>query len=332
MKTNVGQVVLVLLLGVGLMSVSRPGMSTPVSAPARAVEAVVSTQWLEENIDSEGLVILDVREAILYEAGHIPGSISAPALGNFFLCIMDPDCGLWMELPPDDSLFATIGKAGIAPDSRVVIIPRAVDSPSLGPAAFGLTMGARVAITLIYAGVQNVAMLDGGYTKWVAEKRATSTEPVVPTPVVYSAAVDKNTFVTKEYVEARLGNSTLLDTREADTYFGVKRDPSSQRLGHIPTSKVLPAPWFWETTAPDTGATSCLTWKDASAISEIARTVLGEDGDEEIIVYCGVGGYASPVYYLLSEVVGYRNLKFYDGSMQEWTADPDAPVTRYRYE
>ncbi len=75
-----------------------------------------------------------------------------------------------------------------------------------------------------------------------------------------------------------------------------------------------------------------MTWKDTSAINEIGITVLGEDRDEEIIIYCGVGGYASPVYYVLTEVVGYTNVKFYDGSMQEWTADPEAPVTKYKYE
>jgi thiosulfate/3-mercaptopyruvate sulfurtransferase len=54
--------------------------------------------------------------------------------------------------------------------------------------------------------------------------------------------------------------------------------------------------------------------------------------EEEIIDYCGVGGYASPVWFLLTQVVGYTNVKFYDGSMQEWTADPEAPVTKYKYQ
>ena len=53
---------------------------------------------------------------------------------------------------------------------------------------------------------------------------------------------------------------------------------------------------------------------------------------EEIIDYCGVGEYASPVWYLLTQVVRYKNVKFYDGSMQEWTSDPNTPVTKYKYE
>lgn len=332
MKKKLPLIPLALLLALSLVTIGRPVMSKPPLPPDRAIDAIVSTQWLEDNIDNPDLVILDVRGANLYSDGHISGSINVPAPGNFFLCLLDPDCGLWMEMPPDESLFTTIGNAGITPNSTVVIVARTTDSPLLGPATFGITMGARAAITLIYAGIENVAMLDGGYAKWAAEGRSTSTEPVTPTAVAYSGATNENMFVLKDYVENKVGKSTLVDTREADTYFGIKPDLSSVRAGHIPTSKILPAPWFWATTADSTGVASCMTWKDTGAISEIARTVLGEDGDEEIIIYCGVGGYASPVYYVLTEVIGYTNVKFYDGSMQEWTADPEAPVTKYKHE
>jgi thiosulfate/3-mercaptopyruvate sulfurtransferase len=287
---------------------------------------------LEDNIDKPDLVLLDVREPDLYTAGHIPGSINVPPLGNFFLCLMDPDCGLWMEVPADDDLFNTIGNAGITARSTVVVIPRAVGSPTLGPAEFGITMAARVAITLLYAGVENVAMLDGGYAKWAAEGRAASTEPTTPAAVEFDGVADETLFVSKEYVESMIGKSTLVDTRDADVYFGIESDPSSQRAGHIPTSKVLPAPWFWSTGENQSVETAYMTWKDPGDIREIALTILSENASEEIIVYCGVGGYASPVYYVLTELVGYTNVKFYDGSMQEWTADPETPVTRYKYE
>ena len=325
-------IILVSVSALSLLAVGLPAAAMPPSPPARAIDAIVSTQWLADNAGSPGLIILDVRMPDMYAAGHITGSVNVPALGNFFLCIMDPDCGLWMELPPDDALFETIGEAGIGANSTVVIVPRSVASPALGPAEFGITMGARVAITLQYAGVDNVAMLDGGYSKWAAEGRATSTEPGTPTAVAYSGTADNAIFVSKEYVEGRVGESILLDTREADTFFGIKPDPSSSRPGHIPTSKVLPAPWFWTTTEVDTTGTSCMMWKDAAVMTEIALGALGEDGGAEIIVYCGVGGYASPVYYVLTEIAGYTNVKFYDGSMQEWTADPEAPVVRYNCE
>jgi thiosulfate/3-mercaptopyruvate sulfurtransferase len=332
MKRYLPLIHLALLLTISLALLSFPATAGPPSSPARAIDAIVSTQWLEDNMDQENLVLLDVRMPEQYAGGHIPGSANVPAIGNFFLCIMDPDCGLWMELPPDDALFTTIGNAGITASSVVVVIPTAIDMPPLAPAEFGITLGARVAITLLYAGVENVAMLDGGYTKWALEDRATSTEPVTPTAVAFNGMADKAMFVSKDYVEDRMGKSTLVDTREADTFFGVEPDPSSSRAGHIPASKVLPAPWFWAKETDEAGETTYMMWKDPAKISEIALAVLGEDSEEEIIIYCGVGGYASPVYYALTEMVGYTNVKFYDGSMQEWTADPEAPVVIYQWE
>ena len=200
MKKKKLLVLLALLLALSLVTIVHPVTTKPPSSPTRAIDAIVSTQWLENNIDKPNLVILDVREHNLYNAGHISGSINVPAPGNFFLCLLDPDCGFWMEVPPDDSLFATIGNAGITSNSTVVVIARTVDSPSLGPAHFGITMGARVAITLRYAGVENVAMLDGGYAKWAVEGRTTSTEPVTPSPVAYSGVTNESMFVSKDYV------------------------------------------------------------------------------------------------------------------------------------
>jgi thiosulfate/3-mercaptopyruvate sulfurtransferase len=318
------------LLALSLVAIGCQATPTPPSRAARAIDAIVSTQWLEDHIDDPNLVILDVREPDRYTTGHIPGSINVPAFPNWWVNFSG-EAWPWMELPEEGTLFATIGNAGITDGSTVVVIARTVDSPS-GPARFGVTMAARAAVTLLYAGIDNVALLDGGYAKWAAEGRATSAEPLTPTAVTYAGEVDESAFVSKDYVEDRVGRSTIVDTREADSYFGIERDPSSVRAGHIPTAKNLPAPWFWADSTDEAAATTYMTWKDTSAIREIALAVLGENGDEEIIVYCGVGGYASPVYYILTEVIGYTNVKFYDGSMQEWTADPEAPVAKYKYQ
>lgn len=331
MKKKLLLIPLALLLALSPVAIGCSPTPTPPSPPARAIDAIVSTQWLEDNIDNPNLVILDVREPDYYTAGHIPGSVNVPAFPNWVVNFPGEEWP-WMELPEDEALFTTIGNAGISADSTVVVIGRTVDSPSLGLAPGGVVFANRVAITLIYAGVENVAMLDGGYDLWAVEERAISTEPVTPTAVTYTGVVDETIFVSKDYVEDKVGKSILVDTREADMYYGIEQDPSSERAGHIPTAKDLPAPWFWATTVDEAGVTTYITWKDTSAMREMALTVLGEDGDEEIIVYCGVGGYASPLWYVLTQVVGYRNVKFYDGSMQEWSADPSKDVIKYKYE
>lgn len=303
-------------------------LTTQPTPPTRAIDPIVSTQWLKDNINTPNLVVLDSRDPDNYAKGHIPGSINVPGLGNFYLCLFAPDCGLWMELPEKEALFTTIGKAGITGDSRVVVVGRTVDPY----APYAVADAARVAITLLYAGVKNVALLNGGYDKWAAEGRTTSTEPVTPTAVAYTGVVNKAMFVPKSYVEKKIGKSTIVEAREADIYFGIIQEPWTKRAGHIPSAKDLPAPWFWTFEKDKQGAITYGTWKDANVIREMALTVLGKDASKEIIVYCGVGGYASPVWFTLTQMIGYKNVKIYDGSMQEWSADPKAPVIKYRYQ
>jgi thiosulfate/3-mercaptopyruvate sulfurtransferase len=304
-------------------------LTTPPTPPTRAlIDPIVSTQWLGDNRSFPNLVILDVRAPDNYAKGHIPDAINVPGLGNFYLCLFDPNCGLWMELPEDGALLTNIGNAGITGDSLVVVVGRTVEPY----APYAVADAARVAITLLYAGVKNVALLNGGYDKWAAEGRATSTVPVTPTAVTYTGAVNKAMFVTKDYVEAKIGKSLLVEARDADIYFGIIQEPWTKRAGHIPSAKCLPSPWLWTFAKDEKGAITYGTWKDANVIREMALAVLGEDASEEIIVYCGVGGYASPMWFALTQMVGYANAKIYDGSMQEWSADPNAPVVKYRYE
>ena len=299
------------------------------SAPTtRAIDPIVSTQWLADNTSTPNLVILDTRSPDNYAKGHIPNAVNVPGLGNFYLNLFCKDCGLWMELPEDTALFTTIGNAGITGNSRVVVVGRTVDPY----APYAVADAARAAITLLYAGIENVAILNGGYDKWAAEGKTTSTVPVTPTAVAYSGVANKAMFVKKDYVEGKIGKSTIAEAREADIYFGIIQEPWTQRAGHIPSAKCLPSPWFWTFEKDKNGVIKYGTWKDINAAREMASAVLGEDASQEIIVYCGVGGYASPLYYVLTQGIGYKNVKIYDGSMQEWSADPNLQVVKYKYE
>ena len=299
------------------------------SAPTtRAIDPIVSTQWLADNTGTPNLVILDTRSPDNYAKGHIPNAVNVPGLGNFYLNLFCKDCGLWMELPEDTALFTTIGNAGITGNSRVVVVGRTVDPY----APYAVADAARAAITLLYAGIENVAILNGGYDKWAAEGKTTSTVPVTPTAVAYSGVANKEMFVKKDYVEGKIGKSTIAEAREADIYFGIIQEPWTQRAGHIPSAKCLPSPWFWTFEKDKNGVIKYGTWKDINAAREMASAVLGKDTSQEIIVYCGVGGYASPLYYVLTQGIGYKNVKIYDGSMQEWSADPNLQVVKYKYE
>jgi thiosulfate/3-mercaptopyruvate sulfurtransferase len=285
----------------------------------RAISPIVSTDWLEKNIDDPKLIIIDIRLGEEYAAGHIPNAINIP----FPDAVENPSSqwfverdGLLLEVPEEADLFHTIGAAGIRGDSLVVVVPKPQFPHPLVDAT-------RVADTLMYAGVKNVAVLDGGYDKWAVEARPVSFDVVEPTPVAYTGTIDETMFVTKEYVQKKIGQVIIIDTREPLEYFGGSMRPLWVRAGHIPTAKCLPTLWIWHEDK---------TYRSTDELREMARGVLGTDLSRETIIYCGVGGFSSAWYFVLKEVLGYKDVKIYHGSAQEWTRDPAAPLVSYRWE
>jgi thiosulfate/3-mercaptopyruvate sulfurtransferase len=117
-------------------------------------------------------------------------------------------------------------------------------------------------------------------------------------------------LVSKEYVKEHLGKALLIDARDANVYFGETMEPFANKPGHIPTAKSLPTPWMWNS--------KDWTYKDPNILKSMAAGVIGKEPPKEIIAYCGVGGYGSSMWFVLSEVLGYKNVKLYDGSAQEW--------------
>jgi thiosulfate/3-mercaptopyruvate sulfurtransferase len=285
----------------------------------RAIEPIVSTEWLYNAIYEdpvEKLVILDIRSSADYAAGHIPGSINEPFIVPFSAWITMRD-DLLLEVPDKEDLFAAIGNLGITRDSLVVI----VTAPNPGePPFYGLANATRVAMTLIYAGAKNVGILDGGYPKWAADfPDEIDGTPTIPVGDSYDGKVNKAMLVSRQYVKKSLRKADILDARDADVYFGVTVEPFALKAGHIPSAKSLPAPWIWEL---DEDAN--YVYKDAETLSQMSSGVLREPWGwkahlrQEVIVYCGVGGYASSWWFVLTQVLGYQNVKLYDGAAQEW--------------
>jgi len=283
---------------------------------ARTIKPIVSTDWLEKNLYRKNLVILDIRSADDYAVGHIPNSLNEPFIFPECAWITIRD-GLFLEVPDEADLFSTIGSLGIKHDSKVVI----VTAPNPGePPFYGFANATRVALTLIYARVKKVAVLDGGYPKWVEDGLPITEDVPEVKPVTCWGKVNEAMFVPIEYVEENIGEVVILDARDANVYFGVFIEPFADKYGHIPSARSLPAPWIWDIN-PDDGT---YTYKDEGALSKMAsRAICGPCGykgygGQEIIVYCGVGGYASSWWFVLTEVLGYKKVKVYDGSAQEW--------------
>jgi thiosulfate/3-mercaptopyruvate sulfurtransferase len=281
----------------------------------RTIEPIVSTEWLESNLGQENLTVIDIRWEEEYAAGHIPGALSVPFGLNSDWAVSED---LILELPPDEQLFETIGRCGLNSESRVVIAGR-IEEPPAPP--YAVADAVRVAVTLIYAGIRNAAVLAGGHPKWEREGRPLSTATPGVVPTTYRATTDRSWWVDTRYVEERLGKAVLIDGRDPEYYFGVSTDPLAEMNGHIPTARNLPIIWVWE---------QDYTYRPLSLIHDMAVGVIGEDREQEVITYCGAGGYASAWWFLLTQLLGYRDVKIYDGSMEAWVEE-QKPVVRFSW-
>lgn len=286
----------------------------------RVIPPLVSTNWLTDNINLSRLIIIDIRGNEDYLKGHVPNAVNVPfALPTSAWTVVKG--GLLLEVPPVKNLFSILSSIGMRSDSLVVVVGK-TGHP------YPLADTARVAVTLLYGGVKNVAVLDGGYEKWVNEGKPISTDTVTPVQTLYEGVVANEMFVSKEYVLAKVNlkdhESVIVDARDTEVYFGVEVEPWAPTPGHIPGAKNLPAPWFWN---------KDWTYKNVEVLRAMASNVVGSDKSREIITYCGVGGYASVLWYVLHEILGYTNVKIFDGSWQEWARrKPAGPITIYTWE
>lgn len=277
----------------------------PSTVAARELPAIVSTDWLEKNLKNDKLIILDVRKVEYYRAGHIPGAVN-----DFYRAWSLKKADLSAEVPEMDDLFELVGSAGISPDNHVVVVGK-MDTWQ------ERVHIARVACTLQYAGVENVALLDGGHVKWAKERKPLSKEIVRPKPKVFKGEINRSIFVKKDYILKNLEKILLVDVREPAFFTGKKKAEVATKAGRIPGAVNLPTSWIF---AKDG------TFKEKEVLESLATGVIGKDKDREIITYCDTGTCCPTWYFMLREILEYKRVYLYDGSIEEWTADPNAPV------
>jgi thiosulfate/3-mercaptopyruvate sulfurtransferase len=279
---------------------------SPATGLAREIAPIVSTDWLIANLKNPKLIILDVRRVEDYREGHIPGALSA-----FYGSWAYMKNGLFASLPEKADIDDTIGYMGIG-FGNWVVVTGCMDTPRLS------YQSARVACTLQYAGIENVALLDGGMNKWIAEKKSMSKRIERRKPNYFKGKYSGEKFADKNYVKERLGKLILLDTREREFFTGEKKMDCVPKTGHIPGAFNMP--------------TSCAfnedkTFKTKEELAAIVEAAAGKDRSAAIVTYCDIGQCCPTWSYLLTEVLGYTNVRLYEGAMQEWAQDADAPVT-----
>ena len=282
----------------------------PATLLAREIPAVVTTGWLEKNLGNPDLKVIDIRKVEEYKAGHIPGAVNV-FYGTWAVKTPEFD----NELPENDDLLDIVNGAALTPKSLIVVAGK-VDNPT---EQANIT---RVAWTLRYAGFANVAFLDGGYNQWSAEKKplATDAPPV-------KAADNKPAFVKqikayKEQVLSKRDKATLVDARLPEFFFGAAKLPFVERPGRIKGAVNLPTAWLF---------TKEGTLRSTDEIRAMANGVVGTDPGREIIVYCDTGRLASAWWFILSEMLGYKNVSMYDGSSQEFSRDARFPMDKFTW-
>jgi thiosulfate/3-mercaptopyruvate sulfurtransferase len=279
----------------------------PLAVFAANVEPLVSPDWLSKNLSNSKVVIVDIRKAEDYKENHIENSINILAKSW-----ITKKKEILNELISDDDLKDLIGDAGIRRDSIVVVVG------SIG-APLDLVSAARVAWTLMYAGVKDSAILNGGIEKWVKEGKPLTKTIVKPKAKPFTPKFDKTVLVSNDYVLKNLDKAVIVDTRPPEFYTGEKKQTFVERAGHIKNAKSL----SWGALLNEDK-----TYKSKDEIEKIMTPIIGTDKTKTIIFYCDTGMFAAPAWLLAYNLLGYNNAKLYDGAAQEWAADPNAPMEK----
>jgi thiosulfate/3-mercaptopyruvate sulfurtransferase len=278
----------------------------PASIMAKGISAIVSVDWLERNLSNPKLIVMDVRKVEEYREGHIPGAINA------YYGTWVTGKGYHTEVPREDDLFEAMGGIGIRGDSIVVVVGRM-------DVCQAQVECARVACTLHYGGFDNVAMLDGGYEQWVREGKPVSTDIVKPKKTVYKGELRKELLADREYVLSHLGKAVFVDVREPELYLGKTKQVYEARAGHIPGAVNLPV---------SEAFTRSGTFKNRGELETIAARAVGSDKSKQIVTYCDAGKCCPTWAFILRDVLGYKNVRAYVGSFEEWSNEPGLPVSR----
>jgi thiosulfate/3-mercaptopyruvate sulfurtransferase len=288
----------------------------PAAVFAQTLVALLSTDDLAKNLKNPNIIIVDIRKVEEYKAGHIPG-----AIGVFYNNWAPGKSGMQNELPADDDLMDILSANGIQPDTNIVVY----GTTATGADRVNVT---RVAWTLKYAGVQKVSVLSGGIEKWaIREKKEVSTEVIQPKAKPYKGKFNRDVLAKKDYVKSQIGKVIIVDTREPAFFSGQQKLAFVAKAGKIKGAVNLPTGQVFDK-VPLADNPEAVAWiyKDAGALKGMAAAVVGSDLSREIIVYCDSGRVASAWWFILSEALGYKNVKNYDGSMEEWAKDETVPM------
>jgi thiosulfate/3-mercaptopyruvate sulfurtransferase len=289
-------------------------MSVPLDPSAKFAEyahpeVLVSTEWLANNKDLPGLVVVESDEdVLLYETGHIPGAVKI----DWHTDLNDPVTRDYV----DGAGFAKLlTRSGISRESTVVIY----GDKSNWWASYALWV-------FKLFGHEDVRLLDGGRDAWIAEGRELTRETTTVSPSDYPVVQrdDSKIRAFRDDVLRHFGNP-LIDVRSAVEYSGERThmpdypDEGALRGGHIPSAKSVP----WARAAGENGV-----FKTRAELEAIYFDEIGLKAGDDVIAYCRIGERSSHTWFVLNFLLGLPGVRNYDGSWTEWGSLVGVPIVK----
>ncbi|NMH99838.1 sulfurtransferase [Pseudonocardia acidicola] len=286
-----------------------PNDTDPKLAEYAHPERLVTTEWLAQNLGTEGLVVVESDEdVLLYDTGHIPGAVKI----DWHTELNDPVTRDYV----DGARFAEIlGERGIGRDTTVVIY----GDKNNWWAAYALWVFGLF-------GHPDVRLLDGGRAKWIAEGREITTEAPKPEAVDYPVVErdDSKIRAFRDDVLAHLGKP-MVDVRSPGEYSGELLhmpdypQEGAVRGGHIPGAASVP----WARAAAEDA-----TFRSRADLEAIYQQEQGLSPDDDVIAYCRIGERSSHTWFVLTHLLGFGNVRNYDGSWTEWGNTVRVPIVQ----
>ena len=272
-------------------------------------EALVSTEWVDQNKGSAGLVIIECDEDILlYSTGHIPGAIKL----DWHTELNDPVTRDYIQ---GQELATLLSSKGVSRDDTLVIY----GDKSNWWATYAFWV-------LKLFGHEDIRIMDGGRAKWVAEGRELSKDVPNREATNYPVVMrdDSTLRAFKEDVFEHFGKP-LIDVRSPQEYSGERThmpdypDEGALRGGHIPTAASVP----WAKAVREDQ-----TFKSLTELNQIYRVEAGIDEHSDVIAYCRIGERSSHTWFVLKYLLGIPRVRNYDGSWTEWGSAVRVPITK----
>lgn len=272
-------------------------------------EVLVSTDWLAANLNRDGLVVVESDEdVLLYETGHIAGAVKI----DWHTDLNDP---VTRDYVSDEAFARLLSSKGISRDTTIVLY----GDKSNWWASYALWV-------FKLFGHEDVRLLDGGRDKWIAEGRElTKDEPVIEAASYPVVKRDDSTLrAFRDDVLKHFGNP-LIDVRSPEEYSGERThmpaypDEGALRGGHIPTAKSVP----WARAAGEHGV-----FKNRAELEEIYLNGAGLKEGDDVVAYCRIGERSSHTWFVLNYLLGFKNVRNYDGSWTEWGSLVGVPIVK----